>query len=317
MNPSRVALVLVMVFGIGLVGCFAPPGPPQAPTTLPDLVGTPVTTVPVPTTPPPVSAQQYEAELRAVGETLSAALHRIGVGAPHELLASELTSAAAEARASARRLGDIVPPRQSSPAQAVLIPALDQFVSGLAGLSAQVRSRELCAPAPVMATISTLPGTAALRAAIDQLGSVGAGLAVALPAPAPLPDRRIGNGTVLRDPGSGYGEFEVQNGTDRDAVLTFAQGGHAVGSLYVARGEAARMDGIPDGSYEMFFTSGVDWDGVAFTRSCAFNRYDDTAVFETEEVEEGVEYTHFSVTLHAVPAGNAEILSIPPESYPK
>lgn len=317
MNPSGAVLGLAMVWGLGIAGCSTPPGSPSDPAALPNPVWTQVTAVPTPTTPPPVSAQEYDAELRAVSETLSAALRRIAAAAPFEPLAGEVTSAGSEVRASARRLQAIVPPRQSGTAQAALIPALDELASGLSGLSAQVRSRQLCAAPPVMATISTLPGTVALRGAIEQLGSAGTGLAAALPAPTPLPDRRIENGSVLRDPGSGDGEFEVQNGTDRDATVILARGGRTVGSLYVARGETARMEGIPDGSYEMFFTSGVDWDGAAFTRSCAFDRFDEAALFDTKEIENGIEYTHFSVTLHAVPAGNAEILPVPPESFPE
>lgn len=75
------------------------------------------------------------------------------------------------------------------------------------------------------------------------------------PPPQQLPDRHDANGTVLRSPSSGNGTATVDNGTDRDAVVTLSQGGMAVASLYITRSSTAHMSNIPDGVYDVFFAS--------------------------------------------------------------
>lgn len=270
-----------------------------------------------PTTPPPVSQEVYRTELRTAGNVLKVAFDGIEAAPPLEPLGSQIDSAASVIRATTQQLAAIVPPEQYVTGQADLISALDQLASQLSGLSAQVRSRELCAAPPAMATLSTLAGTDATRRAASALGSSGVSLTTALPAPEPLSDRRGKNGTVLRAPGSGSGEFKAENGTDHDAVVTVSQGGRAVGSLYVARGETAQMVNIPDGTYDIFYTSGTDWDGGAFTRSCAFQRFDTTATFVTQKTRRGTTYKKYSATLHSVPGGNTQIVNVPPDSFPK
>lgn len=142
----------------------------------------------------PVSPEAYQAELRADGDALTAALDGIGAAPPLEPLASQVDSAASALRAAAQRLTTIVPPTQYAAAQADLVSALDQLASQLSGVRAQVQSRELCAAPSVMATLSSLPGADALRRVAPTLGPAGADLTAALPAPESLPDRRENNG---------------------------------------------------------------------------------------------------------------------------
>jgi len=279
-----------------VAGCARPPGSPHA---------------------RPVSPEAYQAELRTEGNALKAALDGIRAAPPRRPLASQVESAAAAVRAAAQRLATTAAPAQYVAPQADLVAAFDQLASQLSDLGAQVQSRQLCAAPSVVATLSVLPGVDALRRAASALGPAGAGLSAAAPAPEPLPDRRRSNGTVLRAPGSGEGEITAENGTDQDAVVTISQDGSAVGSFYVAHGETARMANIPDGTYDVFYTSGADWDGEEFTRSCAFWRLDKTATFTTTKTQRGVQYVKFSITLHPVPNGNTQLVDVPPDSFPK
>jgi hypothetical protein len=265
----------------------------------------------------PVSPEAYQTELRADGNALKAALDGIGAAPPLEPLASQVDSAASAVRAAAQRLTTIVPPTQYAAAQANLVSALDQLASQLSGVRAQVQSRELCAAPSVMATLSSLPGADALRRAAPTLGPAGADLTAALPAPEPLPDRHEHNGTVLRAPGSGRGEIAAENVPDHDSAVTLSQDGRAVASFYVARGETAQMANIPDGTYDIFFTSGADWDGGEFTRSCTFQRFDKAATFATTETQNRITYTKLTVILYPSPNGNAQVVDVPPDSFPK
>jgi hypothetical protein len=257
-------LATAVICGIMVTGCATLPGSPHA---------------------TPVSPEAYQTELRADGDALRAAVDGIGAAPPREPLASQVDSAAAAVRAAAQRLTTIVPPTQYAAAQANLVSALDQLARQLSGVGAQVQSQELCAAPSVMATLSSLPGADALRRAASKLGPAGADLTTALPTPEPLPDRHEPNGTVLHAPGSGGGEMTAENVPDHDSVVTLSQDGRAVGSLYVARGETAQMNNIPDGTYDIFFASGADWDGKEFTRSCTFQRFDKPATFATTETQ--------------------------------
>jgi hypothetical protein len=77
------------------------------------------------------------------------------------------------------------------------------------------------------------------------------------------------------------------------------------------------MANIPDGTYDVFYTSGADWDGGQFTRSCTFWRLDKTATFTTTKTQSGIQYVKFSITLHPVPNGNTQLVDVPPDSFPK
>jgi outer membrane murein-binding lipoprotein Lpp len=289
-------LATAVICGVMVTGCATLPGSPHA---------------------TPVSPEAYQTGLRADGDALKAAVDGIGATPPLQPLESQVDSAASAVRAAAQRLTTIVPPTQYAAAQANLVSALDQLASQLSELGTQVQSRNLCAAPSVMATLSSLPGADALRRAAPTLGSAGADLAAALPAPEPLPDRRENNGTVLRAPGSGSGEITAENVPDHDTVVTLSQDGRAIGSFYVARGETAQMDNIPDGTYDIFFTSGADWDGNEFTRSCTFQRFDKTATFTTTETPHKITYTKLTVILYPTVNGNSQTVNVPPDSFPK
>lgn len=299
LHPARrltSGLATAVICGLLVTGCAPQPGSSHA---------------------TPVSPQAYQTELRTEGDALRAALDGIRAAPPGEPLARQVESAAAVVRAAAQRLATTAAPAQYVTAQADLVAAFAQLASQLSDLGAQVQSRQLCTAPSVVATLSTLPGVDALRRAASALGPAGAGLSAAAPAPEPLPDRRRSNGTVLRAPGSGEGEITAENGTDHDAVITISQDGSVVGSFYVAHGETARMANIPDGTYDIFYASGADWDGGQFTRSCVFWRFDKTAAFTTTKTQSGIQYVKFSITLRPVPNGNTQLVDVPPESFPK
>jgi hypothetical protein len=109
----------------------------------------------------------------------------------------------------------------------------------------------------------------------------------------------------------------AENVPDHDSVVTLSQDGRAVGSLYVARGETAQMNNIPDGTYDIFFASGADWDGKEFTRSCTFQRFDKPATFATTETQHRITYTELTVVLSPAPNGNTRVVEVPPGSFPK
>ncbi|MFJ8626058.1 hypothetical protein ACIRD3_24895 [Kitasatospora sp. NPDC093550] len=93
-----------------------------------------------------------------------------------------------------------------------------------------------------------------------------------LPKPQPQP-RSLANGSVVRDAGNGgKGTLKFDNNGEVDAVFTLAADGKAVASGYAAKGQVATIEGVKDGSYEIYYTTGVDWDSELkqFTQDCRF-----------------------------------------------
>jgi len=70
-------------------------------------------------------------------------------------------------------------------------------------------------------------------------------------------------------------------------------------SSAVNAGQSARLDGVPDGNYDLYYTLGQDWDaGLAtFSRHCEFHRFTTPTSFSTRPVTGGSAYTVQSIVL--------------------
>jgi len=135
-----------------------------------------------------------------------------------------------------------------------------------------------------------------------------------------LPERRLVNGQLIDTmQRGGKGQLRVDNGTGHDAVVELVQAGKPVVSVYVATGLNTTVDDINDGSYELFYTSGTDWDGQleTFTRSCSFKRFQTPVNFTTTPIEGGaVRSTTQVVGLRDQAGGNART-TVPGQSFPR
>jgi hypothetical protein len=85
-------------------------------------------------------------------------------------------------------------------------------------------------------------------------------------------------------------------------------------AVYVRGGGKATVGGIRDGTYEVFWTEGRDWDNRlhAFTRDCAFQRFEDPFTYTTTHRT----YDNHGITLRPVVGGNARTGPVDPESFP-
>ena len=144
---------------------------------------------------------------------------------------------------------------------------------------------------------------------------------VDLPALVPLaPPVSLANGTVLKKSTvylNGYGEVQIQNGTDQDAVAKLIHGGTSVLTVYIKANNTYTMRDISDGVYWLVFVQGLDWDSTTqkFRRDAQYSAFDETFNFVTTEDSQYYHYSTFEITLNPVVGGTAETSSVDPQQF--
>jgi hypothetical protein len=85
-------------------------------------------------------------------------------------------------------------------------------------------------------------------------------------------------------------------------------------TVYVHAGNSFTVSGIRDGTYQIYLTTGVDWDPDApgFSRNCGFTKFADPFEFTTSSNQ----YTEWTITLKASVGGNARTDEVPPGDFP-
>ncbi len=132
-------------------------------------------------------------------------------------------------------------------------------------------------------------------------------------------DRRLDNGQFVRAGSrTGRGELTIDNGSGQDSVVTLAMNKNPELSVYVRNDSKYTVKGIRDGTYEIFFTTGADWDSQnrTFTRDRTFQRFDERLNFTTIETATEVRWRTATITLHSVPGGTAMISEVNPNDFP-
>jgi hypothetical protein len=89
-------------------------------------------------------------------------------------------------------------------------------------------------------------------------------------------------------------------------------------AVYVRARSSYTAQGVPDGTYQIYFTSGSDWDsaGHVFTRDCGFQKFDTPTSFTTSTSGNMINYTEDQITLNPVVNGNATTSDVPPGQFP-
>ena len=131
------------------------------------------------------------------------------------------------------------------------------------------------------------------------------------------PPRRLATGTIIRQVGAtnGSGRLTVDNGLDLDAVAVLSNlNGASMIAVYIQNNDSFAITGIQDGTYDLYFTLGEDWDSeqAKFTRRKSLSRFDDPFEFSTT----GTTYTVWSITLHTVTGGTAGTEPVPEDEFP-
>lgn len=110
----------------------------------------------------------------------------------------------------------------------------------------------------------------------------------------------------------GYGELTVDNGTSRDGVVILTFNDTAVMAVYIRSSDSFTMQGIRDGTYYLYFSTGAEWNGKEFTDAPSRQKFEDAFQFTTGTTT----YTTWSITLHGVAGGTASAENVSESEFP-
>lgn len=269
-----------------------------------------------------LASDSYQARLTLLDDQLAAALAPIRQARDPDTVESAMTAAVSAISEAGDQLGQGGPvPDAVRQANTVLADGLSQLEIDLMSLRERVHRHEVCTGPAAMEELNGAPSVVALRAIAAGLALPGddgrtyrwgSWLQVA-PGRAPSP---LVNGTVLTDRRSGHpgdGGLEIRNDGPDDAVVLLSKAGTVLVSIAVSAGQSARVAGIPEGDYDVAYTTGRAWDPrlSAFGRACAFRRFTTlTRVVTTTAA------TAHTVTVRSGPV-DAGSINVPPREFPR
>ncbi len=144
--------------------------------------------------------------------------------------------------------------------------------------------------------------------------------------PTPLPTatpkiERPSTGTLVSrgSGGRGYGTLEISNGTSFDAIakLVNVSTGKSHREVYVRANSSARVSGIAQGTYELYFSTGNDFAPSLkkFLRSATYSKFDDSLNFQEIRESDGITFSNFRVSLDKVALGTATTSAVDENSF--
>jgi hypothetical protein len=217
-------------------------------------------------------------------------------------------------------LRSLTAPAGVSSAHKDFLFALGAYYSSLTEVASAAGKRTVCAGSSALPRVTGSDQANQLRTTAQALGKADPAHAYKvgsfLPGASQEPNRRGGNGAVLKKTGkSGAGQLKIENGGQYDAVISMApvNSKDAILMVYMHTGGSTTINGIRDGTYKIFMTSGSDWDSAAkvFTRDCDYQQFDDTFPYTTSST-----YTIWTIKLKKVEGGNASTSDVDPGSIP-
>ncbi|MFH8382557.1 hypothetical protein ACH4E7_16655 [Kitasatospora sp. NPDC018058] len=257
----------------------------------------------------------YGPVLSASIDPLNAALAQVAGAKNLADLGTVLTTVSTSAQTAAASLSKADQPAAVSKDQTVLVAALKLLAKDATTVRGDIKSHGVCALGSAEAELGASQGVAEVSAALSKMAEAGYSTTFAVPQLPKQQSRSLDNGTMVsKGKLRGDGVFKVDNGTKKDAVVSLVLNGKTVHSMFVAKGQKADLEGVEDGTYDVFVSEGADWDSEAkaFTQSCGFTKFEDNFPFET-----GRTSTSWSITLQPVADGNAKTNDVDPNSFPQ
>jgi hypothetical protein len=266
-----------------------------------------------------LSPKRYRAELNAAIKPVRSRFASLAKTRTVDKLDGRLERTQEAITRGVDRLRDIDPPPEAAAEHTRYVDRLEAVGRRLDQLTGSVADRSLCSSSALLNRLGAKV-LDDLKAAAKRLNARGDYDARAIDVKVPKRrNRRLANGTLIRNGGRGGRAYlRIRNGLSHDAVVTLVRGKSRVLSVYVRKNKSYQINGVRDGTYRIYFTTGDDWDGSArtFTRNCDFSRFEDPVRFQTFYTGGSIQWQNWSLTLHPVLGGNARTRSVRPGDFP-
>ncbi|WP_431903171.1 hypothetical protein [Nonomuraea sp. bgisy101] len=265
---------------------------------------------------PALTADAYRDALSEQRAKVRGALASVSSAKTIKTLNDRMERAEETLRGAADALSALAPPVEARVQHETYVASLQNFTTELGMTLGKVGGRDICTAGGVFSDVADK------LQAMDQAGrslkALGDYPADVVPVKAGKKQtRRPANGRFLRSERlNGRSSLLIDNGGSRDAVVTVLRGKGKAFTVFVRKQSTFKVKGVRDGTYEIFFTHGVDWDGKAFTRSCSFERFEKPVRFRTTYTATQIRWHDWRVTLHSVTGGNAPTTEVDPGSFP-
>jgi len=120
--------------------------------------------------------------------------------------------------------------------------------------------------------------------------------------------------------GGGYGQFTVENGNAVDGVVILTLNNKTIMAAYIRAGKTYTMKGIRDQTYNLYFSTGSDWNGKEFLTAATHRRFEDSFKFTTKvtttATTKTTKYTIWRVSLQPVKGGKGKVDEISGSDFP-
>ncbi|MDI6097221.1 hypothetical protein QLQ12_01180 [Actinoplanes sp. NEAU-A12] len=269
-------------------------------------------------TAPPLDPAAFQSSLDEADKQLTAAVGTLGRATTPRAVAAAADALAETVRTQASMLSGLTAPAAVVSAHGDLVSALSSLENELTSVSSSADSRSVCTGGAASAALTRAGAAADLRTAITALAAADPGAKYRfgsfLPAATEDQNRRQANGSYLTRTTGGSGQLKIDNGNTVDTVVNLVKVGakKPAVSVYVRGQKKVTTGRIKDGTYEVFISSGTDWDGKRFTRDCQFSKFDSSFKFTTTSRQ----YTIWQISLQEVLGGNATSSDVDPDSFP-
>ena len=287
-------------------------------TTAPTTVATTRPTEEAAPTAAPLDPGAFRSSLESADRQLTAAVGTLRQATTPRAVAGAAEALAETIRTQVSTLSGLTPPAAVAAAHGDLVSALSALENDVTSVAGSAESRGVCTGGSAGAALSRADAAAGLRSAVTALAAADPGAKYRfgsfLPAVTQDQNRRKANGSYLTRTTGGSGRLEIDNGDAADTVINLVKAGarKPAVSVYVRGQKKVTTGRIKDGTYEIFVSSGADWDGRRFTRDCRFSRFDSSFKFSTTSRQ----YTIWEISLKASVGGNATSSDVDPEDFP-
>lgn len=268
-----------------------------------------------------VSAQEYQAALTAADAALKSAFQALAAGRNPATTGDAATALSMAAQTEHGKLLGLAPPAPVTAAHNQLTRALEQFTDMVSETAKDADVLRICAGVSAISKITNSEATTSLRAAVEALATADPAnpykVGSFLPATVAEQSRRLGNGTfVKKGTRNGEGQLKIENRGLSDTAVSLVPANTKASAItvYVTAGSNFTVNGVKDGTYQIFMTAGADWDQQigGFTRNCSFQKFEDVFEFKTTSREA----TIWTISLKPVEGGNAPTDKVDPGEFP-